>query len=149
MSSAPYSDATLAAFMRDEIGAEWAAVLGWTTSESYALPIARSLDALGVDEVADVTDASALTRLRAVAVREVWRRVVKVSSRFTNMTLPDGTRLDRKSMHDGAKTVFAQAAQDAANVIGGDSGTIRVMTVQRTDPSFEPRRAVGRECARW
>jgi len=125
-----YDESTLAAYMRTVIG-PLADVLGWTETAAYAEPIAETLLALAIADLADVTDRRDIQRLRAVARREVWRAVAGATAgnyRFST----DQQSFDRQQVYEHAQAEYQRAAREcqALGIGGGVAGAITTIPVR-------------------
>lgn len=128
-----YTSATLAEFLRQDVGPIGAA-LGWSVGgNSYDEPIIDTLLAYGVSDLADATDIAAL---RALARRAVWQQAVRhLASRF-DFSL-DQQSISRSQMQKMAKEALAAAEADVLvfastfpGAVGG-AGVVDIVPISR------------------
>lgn len=103
-----YTEATLATFMLAELG-DVAGVLEWTAQSHVQEAINEALLVYGVSTIADATD---ITRLRALARRQVWRSAINSLTTRYDFSNPEG-EYKRSQMVKAAATRLAQAESDA------------------------------------
>jgi hypothetical protein len=101
-----YTAEELAAWMRDELLAT-ATVLGMSdpAHPGYTTAVRRTVRAYGVSDISQATD---VVKLEALALIEVWRSVVNQTATAINFEA-DGGRYDREAIHKHAVVQLAQA----------------------------------------
>jgi len=101
-----YTAEELAAWMRDEL-LDTATVLGMgdPTHAGYTTAVRRTVRAYGVSDISEATD---VVKLEALALIEVWRSVVNKTATAINFEA-DGGRYDREAIHKHALVQLAQA----------------------------------------
>jgi single-stranded DNA-specific DHH superfamily exonuclease len=103
-----YSDATIGAFMVDELGPV-ATTLGWTyAGGSFNEAINDLLVLAGLTAIADV----AVGKARALARVAVWRRVVSHTAGDFAFSA-DGASFNRNQFHEQARARLIQVEADA------------------------------------
>lgn len=108
-----YTEATLAEYMHNVLGAV-ADALGWSVAgDSYAEAITETLLACDVADIAQLSGADDMRKLRAIARREVWRAVVHATTAHYDMSA-DGLSAHRSQINEQAHKMLVAAEIDAA-----------------------------------
>lgn len=107
-----YTEAELAAFMRNGVLKHTATVLGWDNTGvdgDYQEAVNETLVAYGVSDIAQATD---ITKLRVLARVAVWRAVVDATPGLTDYSA-DGYQSSRSQIRQGAWSSLREALRDA------------------------------------
>jgi hypothetical protein len=132
---ASYTETTLATYMHTILGPV-AATLGWSVAAgSYDEPVNEALAAYGVDDIADISGRANITKLRALARREVWRAVMQATASHYDVKA-DGANRSRSQIHTQAKAAYELACIDALSY--DPAYIVGVTTVDYADPYLPP-----------
>lgn len=127
---AAYTESGLAQFMLGELQ-HVGRGLGWVTQAQIQPAIDEALLDLGVTDVATVTGADAIRRLRAVARVHVWRLAAQATAGDFDFQA-DGGRYDRSQVHKHCVDMVKRAEADAERIgagVGADQYRVGVDTV--------------------
>lgn len=110
---ASYTDDTLAGYMLAIVG-EIAGpdLLDWS-EWSFSEAVTNTLLAYGADDIADISGAENIRRLRMLATREAWRAVVFATAHEHDFgaSLPGATNTRRSQIHRQARDMLALAEE--------------------------------------
>lgn len=138
--SAPsgYSETSLAQFMHDELGPT-ARMLGYPEPADnpgvYAEAVNEAALSLGVNEISQASD---IRKVRALAKREAWTMAVKALATKFDFSA-DGASYDRSQVFLQAKQALETAIADCLR-LGLDGYSVSIRTLdQQYDPYHYPR----------
>ena len=107
-----YTDATFAAFVRDDVLGGTAVDLGWTDPavKPYPSIIAETLFAYGVATMPEATD---VPKLRAIGRREAWRAAMQETANRMDVAIPGAPSIQASQAHKQAVEQFRIASEEA------------------------------------
>lgn len=109
---ASYTETTLADFMQDQLK-NIATMLGWTTTpDDYQEAVNEALLAYGETTIANITGASNIRKLRALARAEAWKAAMAAVSGDFDFAA-DGGSYKRDQIFQHIKDMLGQAVVDA------------------------------------
>lgn len=116
---AAYTEETLAQFMHTVLGPV-ASTMDYVTPEGdagdYAEAVNETLLAYDISDIADATD---IKKVRVLARREAWRKVMDETAGHYDVSADDAS-YKRSQLHEQAKANFEQAATEAAQYDSAD-----------------------------
>lgn len=136
----PYTEPALMQFMHAEMG-EVAAQLGWTVAaSSYQPAVDEALLAYGETDISQITGASNLIKLRALARREAWRLAAtslagEVDFRLGDLSVQWGPL--RQRVADALKAAQAAAAPYDSTLVARQSPVPGPVTPYDANPRGE------------
>lgn len=125
-----YSEAIFADYLTSVLG-EVASLLGWDAgSVQVQEALNDALLDLDVSNIATVTLAEDIRKLRAVGRRAIWRAVQGATAGFYSIT-DNGQRLERQQIHDQARKNVESAEADC-RALGADANyAVSVLSITR------------------
>lgn len=134
-----YSEAELRLYMVERLS-DVATILGWTGA---SVPVSRAVWAAersyrsAVAEITDVSDATDMPKLEAIAEREAWRAAVGALAARVNIG-GAGTSTSLSQQFDHAKEMLAQAESEcmALGIGQGGAYAITVTPVVHTEDPY-------------
>jgi hypothetical protein len=132
-----YTEQALADYMHQELS-HVGEDLGLSPTEgSYTEAVNDTLLALGIEDIAEVSGAAAIVRLRTVAKVYAWKRAIAAAAALYDMS--DGTQtLKRSQILSHAKDALASAEAEAAPVLAEAGLGALVATVTRLTYTRDP-----------
>lgn len=119
--SAPYSEATLRAYLLDEVlGSDVAGEFEWTdASQPVQTAVDETLLSLNVSDFSGFTTGAQLRKVRAYGRREIWRQAMHHSANRITAGA-DGASSSDQQLHEHCKAQYKLAAQEVATEYGGN-----------------------------
>jgi hypothetical protein len=127
-----YTEQTLADFLIIELS-DIGTILGWTADLDIVTAAVNDVEGwLGVSDVADSVEVTAIRALGAVAI---WRRAVKaLSSRYT--VSEDQQKYDRSDLLKNAQAALAIAESEAGQYLQAAATPIRLTTLDYVNDPY-------------
>ncbi len=109
-------------------------VLGFDPPHAYAEPVNEALLVYGTDDIATVTGATNIRKLRAIARVEAWRKVMATTSGDYDFRREDGAQYSRSQAYAQAEGMFNQALKEARSLgvtayqtnVAAPSGSVKI-----------------------